>query len=89
MSCLALSITIPTFNVPGLSIGFALPSIALDADLCCKIKVGPFPAIPPVASGNLLGFSSALMVPINAAILAYQVYIDELLTYTNIDCPLD
>lgn len=86
MACIGLGITLPTFSIPGLEIGFALPNIAIDAELCCKINIGPFPDLSAVVPISL---PTSVMIALNATMAVYQAYIDSLLSNAFIDCPLD
>jgi hypothetical protein len=85
--CIALNVTVPQFSVPGIEFGFGIPNLNVDADLCCKINVGPFPNIPPISVP--IPLPTAVVNSVNVALMAVQVYIDSILDGVAISCPLD
>lgn len=87
MACISVAVVVPTFSIPGLTLGFAIPNLGVGVDFCCKIAIGPFPNLPPVTLP--IPIPALLFVAVNAALMALQLYIDQLLAYTAISCPLD
>jgi hypothetical protein len=90
MPCLAAPfIAPPSFSVPGVTLGFAIPSFSPSVDFCCRIGIGPFPAIPPITIPLPITMLAPIFVTINATMLLVATFIDQTMSYLSVSCPFD